>query len=109
METKYTLIVKNNGSVVQLVEDGPIPPVVPGVFLVLDFTLGLCLNLVIVFTIIMCPALRRRSFNRILLHLCVSCALDCILNLLAAVGFIAVTRKYHTVSVSPMLLTNVAA
>ncbi|XP_023711650.1 uncharacterized protein LOC111866695 [Cryptotermes secundus] len=92
METKYTLIVKNNGSVVQLVEDGPVPPVVPGVFLVLDFTLGLCLNLVIVFTIIMCPALRRLSFNSILLHLCVSCALDCILNLLGAVGFVAVTH-----------------
>jgi hypothetical protein len=98
METKYTLIMRDNGSVVQLVEDGPVPPVVPGLFLVLDFTLGLSLNLVVVFTIITCPALRRVSFNRVLLHLCVGCALDCVLNLVAAVGFIAVTRKYHRAS-----------
>jgi hypothetical protein len=93
MEKKYTLIMKNNGSVVQLVQDGPVPPVIPGLFLVLDFSLGLCLNLILVITVITCPALRRPLFNRILLHLCAICALECVLNLLAAVGFIAVARK----------------
>jgi hypothetical protein len=97
METKYTLIMRDNGSVVQLMEDGPVPPVVPGVFLVLGFTFGLSLNLVTACTIMMSPVLRRVSFNRILLHLCVCCALDCILNLLAAVGFVVVTRKYRRV------------
>jgi hypothetical protein len=97
METKYTLIMRDNGSVVQLMEDGPVPPVVPGVFLVLGFTFGLSLNLVTACTIMMSPVLRRVSFNRIVLHLCVSCALDCTLNLLAAVGFVVVTRKYRKV------------
>ena len=96
MEKKFTIILKNNASVIQLVQDGPVPPVVPGLFLVLDFSLGLCLNLLLVITIATCPVLRRLSFNRILLHLCVICALDCILNLLAAVAFIIVTRKWFT-------------
>ena len=96
MEKKFTIILKNNGSVIQLVQDGPVSPVVPGLFLVLDFSLGLCLNLLLVITVATCPVLRRLSFNRILLNLCVICALDCVLNLLAAVAFIIVTRKYFT-------------
>jgi len=93
MEKKFTIILKNNASVIQLVQDGPVPPVVPGLFLVLDFSLGLCLNLLLVITVATCPVLRRLTFNRILLHLCVICSLDCIFNLLAAVAFIIVTRK----------------
>lgn len=100
MEKKFTIILKNNASVIQLVQDGPIPPVVPGLFLVLDFSLGLCFNLLLVITIATCPVLRRLTFNRILLHLCVICALDCILNLLAAVAFIIVTRKLFTQQIS---------
>lgn len=96
MEKKFTIILKNNASLIQLVQDGPVPPVVPGLFLVLDFSLGLCLNLLLVITVATCPVLRRLSFNRILLHLCVICALDCILNLLAALAFIIVTRKWFS-------------
>ena len=93
MEKKFTIILKNNASVIQLVQDGPVPPVVPGLFLVLDFSLGLCFNLLLVITVATCPVLRRLSFNRILLHLCAICALDCFLNVLAAVAFVTVTRK----------------
>lgn len=100
MEKKFIIILKNNASVIQLVQDGPVPPVVPGLFLVLDFSLGLCLNLLLVITVATCPVLRRLSFNRILLHLCVICALDCILNMLAAVAFIIVTRKWFTQQIS---------
>jgi hypothetical protein len=93
MEAKYTLIMRNNASIVQLVQDGPVPPVVPGLFLVLDFSLGLCLNLVLVITIVTCPELRSLFFNRVLLHLCTVCTLESVLNLLAAIVFITLTRE----------------
>ncbi|XP_069681114.1 uncharacterized protein [Periplaneta americana] len=91
MAKTYTMTISQEG-LIHLVEDGPIPPVVPGVFLVLNFSLGLCLNLVLVFTVITSPVLRRLSFNRILLHLCIACSLECFLNVTAAVAFLAVTH-----------------
>ncbi|PSN48853.1 hypothetical protein C0J52_17018 [Blattella germanica] len=94
-DKKYTVILKNNGTLIYLLEDGPVPPTVPGAFLALDFAIGLCLNVLLIFTVLTCPILRRLAFNLVLLQLCIACALDCFLNIAAAVAFIYVTQGWE--------------
>ncbi|XP_068082097.1 uncharacterized protein [Anabrus simplex] len=74
-----------NGSIITLEISSP---AVPGAFLALIFTLGLCLNVVLVYTIASSLTLRRVTFNLLLLQLSVTCALECLLNITASIMFL---------------------
>nr|CAD7435372.1 unnamed protein product [Timema monikensis] len=79
MEKKYTLIIENGS--LHLIQDDPPSSALPSAFLVIVFTIGLCLNVFMVFSVCTCPSLRRKTFNLLLLQLCCACALDCLINM----------------------------
>nr|CAD7268353.1 unnamed protein product [Timema shepardi] len=79
MEKKYTLIIENGS--LHLIQDDPPSSALPSAFLVIVFTIGLCLNVFLVFSVCTCPSLRRQTFNLLLLQLCCACALECLINM----------------------------
>nr|CAD7205190.1 unnamed protein product [Timema douglasi] len=79
MEKKYTLIIENGS--LHLIQDDPPSSALPSAFLVIVFTIGLCLNVFLVFSVSTCPSLRRKTFNLLLLQLCCACALECLINM----------------------------